>query len=73
MKHRALITITALAILYFWIDPNGLLRTYWMPDGSYYAQPTPPPHLRPPTNFIVHPHIQPAATPRPGTGRPPAI
>lgn len=70
---RLILTLTILATLYFWIDPNGVFRTFWVPDTSYYGVPTPPPHLRPPTNVIVHPYIQPAATPRPGTGRPPAI
>lgn len=74
---KFLITVAVLATLYFWVDENGLLRFFWVPDTSYYGVPTPPPHLRPPTPspypVIVHPYISPAATPRPGTGRPPAI
>lgn len=74
-KSKALWLIAILATLFIWTDTYGFMRMWWQNDGwndvrqgPPYARPTPNPH--PP---IVHPRIMPAATPIPGTGRPPAI
>lgn len=75
MKTKYTIGLIAVALtLYFWFDSNGVINFRWIPDGIYHPDPTPPPGLRiSPYPPIVHPHIQPAATPIPSTRRPPSI
>lgn len=64
----------ALLTLFIWYE-YGLPICWWQNDGwsdtifsKPFPRPTPNPY--PP---IVHPRIDPASTPKPGTGRPPAI
>ena len=77
MKKLLLIAGIAVVTFYIWHDPRyGNTSFWWNPDGSTYIYFHAPPTPRPgPTPYpvIVHPVIRPAATPAPGTGRPPAI